>query len=332
MAWRSKRASRPTRWSGRRRTAGVQAKLNRKLNKRFQWVSLADEVCSQTALACKGCCVPPEEEETVRGCTYDTVGVVSENSPTPHAIVLIPPADDFSQEEELGVYGIHDTLTVVKLVGRIELCPAFCDSANKVALCNSDPGACAAYLEFQNQFRNYHMRAALDKSKWHFDPLTGQYEVPARFPMQTQEWTDAQFLRQWERYRGRSDRWTTADFNGNAPLGCCGDVTSPGVGAPTNTLSNGSGTVTIPAIETDCQPCGSGEDLFRQYGGVSRWMPCVTLSLNSRRRLTFKENEGLTFWIDYTSFDDSMLLPQPEWRPNVSWAYRLWLKALLEVA
>lgn len=341
MAWKAKtnRARRPSKWSGRRTTtADVARRLDTKLNKRYQWVPIIDILCGQAPGQCKGCCENPEEPQlgTIRGCTYSALGVVESPVPAPSGLVLVPPAPVPGSGSQ-ALYD-PDTVTIVKMVGKVEFCPVFCDSADKVALCMSDPGACAAYLEFQNRLRNYHFRAAMDKTRFTFDPVNLTYNTPLRYPMETQEWTDAQFLRQWERHRGSPDVSTFAAFNGSAPLGCCGDVTGSGGGggSSTNILTDGSGTIDTQIdpidISTDCQPCGGDqEDTFRSYGYTNRNMPCFTLSLNSRRRLTFKENEGLVFWWDYTSFTPD-IAPAPTWRPNVSFSTRIWLKALLEVA
>lgn len=327
MAWQSKRKFKRT-WGSRRPTVGALAKrVDRKLNKRFQWVPLADQVCGQTLGPCKGCC-EGEDETTVRGCEFDDQGALLEPSPSPQAVVLIPPAGDADTFAD-GIYA-PDTLTVVKMVGRIEICPVFCDSANKTTACDSAPDNCQIYQAFQDNFRTYHMRAGLDKSKWEWDPLTSTYVTPSRYPLVTEEWSDAQFLRQWERSKGHAGMSSGIILTGDAQQGCCGDVTAAGAGAPANTLSNGSGTVNIPAISTDCNPCNGEAGQHLGSTTVAHDMQCFNLSLNSRRRLTFRENEGLTFWFDYTSFDKANGLP--DWRPNVAFMWRLWAKALLEVA
>lgn len=330
MAWQTKRRSNSSRWSSRRRpTVGALARrVDRKLNKRYQWVALADDVCAQTLGPCKGCCTS-EEEGIVRGCEFDDQGGLLEPSPSPQAVVLIPPADIANTFSE-GIYS-PDTLTVVRIVGRMELCPLFCDSAEKTTNCNSGPDNCQVWQTFQDNFRNYHLRAGLDKSKWELDPLNTTYVTPSRYPMITEEWTDAQFLRQWERYKGHPEMFSGVHITGDATQGCCGNTSAAAAGAPANTLSNGSGTVNIPEITTDCEPCNGEAGQHAQSTTWGKDMGCITLSLNSRRRLVFKENEGLTFWFDYTSFTPQQA-PNDAWRPNVAFAWRLWAKALLEVA
>lgn len=280
---------------------------------------------------------PEFPDDSRRGCTYDGEGVVETDDMVPFPIILVSPADPPSSGED-ALWEQSDNITLVKLVGHVELCPFFGSSADFVATVAGDPDKTLFYSTLQNSLQNYHVRAALSKDKWIFNPPpagqnVGSYGVVPRYPLDTNEWTDAQFLRQWERTRARATTTLQAMQNGDAPLGCCSDVSAPAAGAPANTLSNGSGTVNIPAISTECTPCGTdAAGTFRFGGSSATALPCFRLSLNSRRRLTFKENEGLTLWLDWTSFTPVEYGGAPDWRPNVGFYARLFGRALVERA
>jgi len=255
----------------------------------------------------------------------------------PFPLILVPPADPAASGED-GLWEQSDNITLVRMVGFVELCPIFGDSADFTAAVASDPNKIGLYTNFQRALRTYHLRAGLSKDKWIYNPPpagtnVGTYGVVPRYPLDTVEWSDAQFLRQWERTKMRPSNVQSAMQNGDAPLGCCSDVSAAGAGAPANTLSNGSGTINIPAISTDCTPCGTdASGTFRQSGlGVSDY-GCFRLSLNSRRRLTFKENEGLTMWLDWTSVIsiEAILSGLQGWRPNVGFGLRVQAKGLFE--
>lgn len=316
-------------------TAAVESRLARKANVRFDWVPLFDTMCEVQKYTCKGCCVDPEfPDETLRGCTYSETGVVEAQVPVPVPIILIPPADPPTTGKG-GLYS-EDTLTIARIEGFIELCPYFCNSAEFVAQATADPPKAEFFKAYESQFRTMHLRAGLSKDKWLFNPpgagSPASYAVIPRYPLDFHEWSDAQFLKKWERVKARPGRSFMAQANGDAPQGCCGDVSSPGAGAPANTLSNGSGTVNIPAIETDCVPCNGNPNTFRSFGQLFPDPACIRLNLRTRRRLTFRENEGLTLWLDWTSFTPVEYGGAPDWRPNVGFYARLFGRALVERA
>lgn len=315
-------------------TAGVEKRLSRKLDKRHHWQVLADTMCQPLFLACKGCCPEPEEPETlVRGCTYDEEGNLLSSTPEPSPVVLIAPAyQDVSAADTTMLPYEPDTLTVVAMRGYVELCPAFCHPVNVFTSCDNDPTHCPQFQQFSRQFRNYHLRAGLSKDRWELDPLSNQYSTINRYPLNPVEWSDGRFMRTWEKVKAAVQlTHQIHNMSASTPLGCCGNVSAAGAGAPANTLSNGSGTVNIPAISTDCEPCLPGEETDGGLYTALTDFPCIRLSLNSRRRLTFKENEGLTLWFDWTSFD-AITLPNIDWRPNIGWQARIFAKALLETA
>lgn len=334
MAWSSKK--RRGTWPRKQPAiaAAVERKLSRKAPKRYQWVPLVDNLCAPQMLDCKGCCTDPEfPENVIRGCTYDELGVVELSQPNSFPLVLISPAD-VPDSGEQGLWDVRDNLTVVKLEGWVELCPAFCSGADETAACDSDPQTCPVARLFATNFDNYHFRAGLSKDRWELDPLVDPpgYSTIQRWPLETHDWSDAQFIRTWERTKSRKRIIDAVELNGNAPLGCCSNVSAAGAGAPANTLSNGSGTVNIPAISTDCEPCGTDAvDTFRVRTNTTEQYGCFRLSLNSRRRLTFKENEGLTLWLDWTSYTPG-ISPGIGWRRNVGFQVRTVVKALVESA
>jgi len=330
----SRRGARAPRRTGV--TAAVASRLARKANKRFHWVTLSDTMCEPLGLDCKGCCEDPEDPERgiIRGCIYDDEGAVESNVPQPYSVVIVGPLDnsEISPVDTTRAPYEPDTLTIVKLAGHIELCPAFCASEARFAACASQPTQCSQFEAFESNLRTMHLRAGLSKDKWEWDPVVRDYSTPTRYPLDPEEWSDAQFLRQWERINAHSTSSRGVHIlPPNAPLGCCSDVSAAAAGAPANTLSSGSGTVNIPAISTDCEPCLPGEfGTDRGSTSTYREFPCIRLPLSSRRRLTFKENEGLTMWIDWTSFTPGFGATLPNWRPNVGFYMRTFVKALVE--
>lgn len=314
----------------------MASRLDRKANKRFDWVPLLDGMCGPVALDCKGCCDDPEfPDGTIRGCTYDEFGAVESSAPSPYPLILVPPAD-VPQSGEAALQA-QDSFTIVRMSGFVELCPGFCNAADQTALCNSDPANCPSYNAFAEQFDNYHLRAGLSKDRWELDDVTDPnnpvYATIVRNPLETQEWSDAQFIRTWERVKGRKDIVRHVSYLGSSQLGCCGNTSAAGAGAPANTLSNGSGTVNIPAISTDCEPCFPEVEQagFRDFGADIRQYGCIRLSLNSKRRLVLRENEGLTMWLNWTSFTPGDA-PSDNWRRNIGWWVRPFLKVLRETA
>jgi len=345
MAFRRRFNPRFSRRGPRRRTgvtAAVASRLDRKAPKRYDWVPIRDAMCTVGKTSCKGCCIDVEfPENPIRGCTYDADGVVEADIPVPFPFVLIPPADPSSSGQD-GLYQQLDNVTVVRMVGWLELCPYFCNSADFTAAVGADPGKVGQYTVFQKNFETYHLRAGISKDKWIFQPPPpasndpGSYGVVPRYPLSPQEWSDAQFLKQWDRVKAKQRATVTSMLNGDAPQGCCPDVTGSGGGSSNSILTDGTGTIdgNDPiSISTDCEPCNGNPNTFRSWGPNVSEFPCFRLSLNMRRRLVFKENEGLTLWVDWTSFDGASLLQQgvgSGWRPNVGFYWRMQLKALLE--
>lgn len=107
--------------------------------------------------------------------------------------------------------------------------------------------------------------------------------------------------RKWKR-SVESDRFTQqlGFLIEGAIIGVCSPTTAPAAGAPANTLSNGSGTINIPAISTDCcQEVCRVETPFGEIHTNNIRFPTnlafVKHDFRSRRRISLKGKEALVY-------------------------------------
>lgn len=278
------------------------------------------------------------EEESTRPVDLDC----SNGSPLsfaadPANFVLVPPNVE-SDTTQHNAYDVDD-ISVVKMEGGIWLVPFFLANADFRTVMNANPDIAQGMLNAALISRNYFARAGLSKDKWEWDQASGVYNPPARDPWLTQEYTDARFLRIWTKEK-MAGTGGAANFNTQLKTwvtGCssCSDVSAAGAGPPANTLSSGSGTVNIPAISTDCStdPClvGDNNSSFSMSGGYVSPESAWYIGLRSRRRLSFKENEGLSLWLNWAApsgiDNECLVLPQAF---GVGFIVRAHVRALIE--
>lgn len=332
MAWSNKRSWKkyPTRKTPYRRPSLARAVAS-KLPKRYQWVALHDDLCPVATLDYRVCC-DEETDGEHPACEIDpaTGNVVAAFPLAWYAEMVTPAADDNQFAARLYQ---KDTLTIVRMKGRIDFCPVLTQSTSTRALCTSSPDLCPVGITNDYSNANYIFRAALSKDKWTWNEQAGTYAPPERNPLATDEWTDGQFLKQWEKRYKHGFLGQHLDLGGNGSTGCYGNVAAAGAGAPANTLSSGSGTINIPAISTTAADCPANPGAFLSSTPGARHPGCFTLWFNMRRRLVFKENEGMAFWFNWTAHEP--IGPAGSGiaaTPPVTFKMQKSIKALLEVA
>lgn len=119
---------------------------------------------------------------------------------------------------------------------------------------------------------------------------------------------DGKWMKLWEH------SWTPSGWvsNANAPLTCCPVVTSPG---SINALELGTGTITIPAIVTNCIPCDiEAQPTICEYGANTSqpWQARISY----KRPIRMTELDELALWFGWERLDPtgSTRLPQPYMR------------------
>lgn len=118
---------------------------------------------------------------------------------------------------------------------------------------------------------------------------------------------DGKWMRLWDHVWAPSG-WVS---NENAPLTCCPVVTSPG---SINPLVAGTGTVTIPAIVTECITCNIEEQpSICQYGANTSQPWCLNISY--RRPIRMTELDELALWFGWERLGQGIgRLAQPAMR------------------
>jgi len=312
----------------------VAKQLAAKLPKRYQWVTLYDYLCAVQETDYRACSAEENEDFPASTINIDT-GAVLSTFPRAWRFELVPPVEPSASNVPSDVYA-KDTCTIVAMKGDITLCPVRNVSPTARAAIASQPNQGPLLIGQDLQRMAFVMRAALSKDRYVYDSATNAYLPPERDPLRTEEWADAQFMKQWERRfmsRQAAQGWVTT---GEATLGCYGNVSAAAAGAPANTLSSGSGTVNIPAISTTAADCSSDPNQWghSSYGPISE-PGCIRIPLTMRRRLTFKENEGLNLWFNWTGHFNplyGLAEPNAEDVVPVTFRARATLKALMEVA
>lgn len=134
------------------------------------------------------------------------------------------------------------------------------------------------------------------------DPQLLQDDPIADPLLNSNDYTDIKWYKLWHKSRDAAD---TLTFEGSShlpgtPFGVCSDTSAAAAGAPANTLSNGSGTVNIPAISTDCDiinfPGSSGDTPVQTGFNVSfRMAAPFFLHFNMRKRIPLTGKQALVF-------------------------------------
>lgn len=329
MPWKTKSRPRRTKWTPRPSLARAVAK---KAPRRYEWVGGLDTPCVPEALP-PHVCSPCEVEGNVDTATPIAIDPVTGQADTggpapPVRFVIWDPIE--GDAVGLATPAITDDFMIVRIHGHISLIPYF------TALWTAED--CEGYEDPMNcsnqrvsgQYDNYFARWGLVKDKFiatdrYFNGpnQTVGWTPPTRDPMNPPEWIDGRFAKQGEKEWFNRTQLSFLAYNEECGdlLGPCPNVTGSGgdsaaVGAPTNTLSNGSGTVNIPAtneidISTTCIfPSANG------FGGVTSSFerpPMMRINLNMRRRFRMQESEGLSLWFNYTArnFVQASGIPAP---------------------
>jgi len=333
----------PSKWSGKRRGPSTKTLQRTKAPRRFNWVSIQDDTCCAHVLSPRACAKVVEGEtqeafcfnspvviDCLTGLATTTVGA----TPPVQLVIVAPNTPDLSGVGGAAEYE-SDDITLVKLSGHILMQPYFVFTDEGLAQLESiagigDPGVLQATINSFLARRSYFLRAGLHKDAWLFDEVTGTYTPPVHDPWQTDQWTDGRFLRMWEREKmpGQLGGQTSVFMPTLEELGCVANVSG---GNSTNILTDGSGTIDteITSVISKClRAQGSG------HSGV--YLPPLSpirLSLNSRRRLRFRESEGLTLFLNFGVPDYSGLADDCQSEPRflaVGFTTRTHLKALIE--
>lgn len=256
-------------------------------------------------------CAETEEEETRpvnMDCNTGVLNLVDPVSPT--RIVLVPPAGPNQSAE--AAYDTDD-ITVVRIVGHILMMPVWTLTETALAGINAAPAGLRDLLRAQYTVqRHYFLRAGMRKETMILDPVTREYVWPRRDPLDSIEWVDGRYVRQWE-YETMPGQLGTTQVNileAGSVMGCCSNVTGTGGGggSATNILTDGSGTINTEIddidISTECEPCVIDPANFRSELTImmAPTRP-IRMPVSSRKRFRIRENEGLQIVINYTTVD-----------------------------
>jgi len=297
-----KRRGKFRKWSGRRGPS-TKTLQRTKAAKRYDWVEVLDNTCGVAALPPRSCEVEPESQELR---TFDIsceTGSPQTSTPAlPVQFVLVPPAPP-----QQGAYDADD-ITVVRMLGSITLVPFYVMRAPALALFNATPTHLRqAWLTLFRKDRNYFVRAGIKKDQGYWDETFQQHQFPPRDPMNTEDWVDGQWQRIWTfetfpgQLGGHNGTFTTA---GNV-VGVCSEVEGSGGGTtspPDNVLTDGTGNIVIEpiTINTNCNLITLDDSNGSEGVYTSPDRP-LRINLSSRRRMRFRENEGLNLWLQYTT-------------------------------
>lgn len=164
----------------------------------------------------------------------------------------------------------------------------------------------------------------------------GGFDDPIADPLQStggDDFTDIRWYRYWNKQADSADSLTIHldGFIPGTPLGVCSDTSAAAAGAPANTLSNGSGTINIPAISTTCsqflRPGSIADPPVNDRAGASLKMaPPFTLFFNIRRRIPLKRKNMIV--LDFNYLPAGSNLPGA---PAVAFALFGQVKATLQI-
>lgn len=282
--------------------------LARKQDKQYSWFAGLDAVCSGIRLPPRYCTSNLEDPDVKPQLVNCETGVAEtvQGGASPVALHLVEPrtasgaAADTSDEAYEA-----DEVTIVRIVGYVALEPYFVADEDLLAtIASLDPGPASNVVNNAILNTPYFLRAGLKKDGWIFDPSTEDYTPPRRNPLVTEEWVDGRFARTWQREKFAAQKAALGAHTEIQSGFLCSNVSAAAAGAPANTLSNGSGTINIPAISTACQFTDNTNGAIFTMGSSVQGQPegIVKLNLNSRRRFRLRESEGLVLWLNWTSW------------------------------
>jgi len=222
----------------------------------------------------------------VRNCVIDDEGFIA---PEPFRIPLI---DNVNVE-----LGYSDSAMVIRGEGRIIFQPtvSFAPTGNPS-------------IDFripQNAFYTFcaGMRV-VQQDVGTSTTLSGFDDIIADPLLNLDDYTDVRWKRLWwrEDFASRRVTATLETMLPTAAIGPCNSVSAPSAGAPQNTLSNGSGTVNIPAITTDCcdSVCVSGAERPHSITVTAPPLRTFSLSMSMRKRFKLSGKQALVIDGNYT--------------------------------
>jgi len=336
--WKTKKWQ--NKWSKSRRP--LRKTLNRKADKRFNWVTVYNDICSNLELS-PHACVEEGEFSEIEGnaelnCQGETLGRA-----LPSAIELIPPADVPAMGS--GHYE-NDDITLVRMVGSITLQPVWVFTEEAAGVVSGIPAGQLRDILIANleTGKAYVLRAGLAKDRYEsfYDDTLADYlyRAPTRDPLSDADYSDGHFMKMWQRNKYPYVYDQTFAYGAAGALlgspGCCPNVHG-GASATANGIAWGVAEGSIDTlIETDCEPCGESALSQDDFAGASTFTlhkeRPIRINLTMKRRLRFRENEGLNLWLNWASFatqHECLQLPE---RPafGVGWIVKRYLKVLIE--
>jgi len=194
------------------------------------------------------------------------------------------------------LYG--DDVKIVKMVGDFWLRPVF----TPADACFPDDLAL-----LQAQWDNYFVRArgGLFKQRVVSSDLNANGVVP--HPLFGRDWSDAGFLKLWERNWVAPPAQSVATTYGEGQLiNAIGNVTRDQYNTPA-TSSGDQPLFSVPAIETECMNCVVGSESCYDGPSYTRYMGpgWKRVSISSRRMIHMKEDDALAWWIDWADIGPS---------------------------
>jgi len=189
----------------------------------------------------------------------------------------------------------QDNVTIAKMKGRIIWRPKW-DTSLGPCIGSSGEGLGA----INERLKSYHW--PINLSAWLVKGnSSNQGSVTEWDPLDADDWTDhTGLLREWNHTWFPQEE---LEVQWNSPftiVGVCSNTSAPAADAPENTLSNGSGTINIPAITTTCTPFLAGEACgINTVTFKGRPPPWWTMSLNRSRPIDLKEDDDLAIYVNW---------------------------------
>lgn len=271
----------------RRKKSGFKKALARKANFRYDHFPSVDiSSCGPLATVANDC--PGEEEDPPPG----------------QRIVLL---DNSAAELQF-----NDSVTVVGMYGLLKFVPTYDLSAGTNDITEWALRSIAGY-HFMGGVRR------IEQNVGGFGNAT--VDSPIANPVFFQDdWSDIHWVKRFERMRTNIEHtdFATASEMGGKIAGVCADTTAAGAGAPANTLSSGSGTINIPAINTSCSvlaadPPNAGDaintsELWNVTKDGNRGF---TLNFRSKKRVKITGKQALVFDFSYAPVNIAFPVTSP---------------------
>lgn len=198
----------------------------------------------------------------------------------------------------------QDDVKIVQMVGDFWLKPVF----NTINACDPDQ-----VQDLTSKISNHYIRArgGLFKQRVVSTDLNVEGVVP--HPLNGRDWSDAGFLKMWERnWVARPQELQQQVWPYNALYGVCPDVNRAQYAVPP-AVTGTQPTYQVPAIQTTCNPATiGGEDCYTGSVTLNYHPPgWKKVSISSRKTIHMREDDNLTWFVDWASLVMSCLPEQP---------------------